>query len=431
MEFFERMGRGIHAAWRRRNFDEDAFPELALAALQASPPADSVTYADVVRAWVFAGEVPRNISSEHFGQPAITVFAHERFYIEVLCWMDASTAVHQHGFSGAFHVMAGSSLHTTYRFAPGERIDSQMLLGEVVHERSELLTRGASRMIRAGAGFIHSLFHLDRPSISVVVRTARESDRLPQWEYFPPYLALDSTHGEERRRRRLTQTLDMLFSTDPPGYDQLVDRLVAESDLSLIHATLLHTLQQASGGPGAIAAERVTAIRTALRARFGAVADRLESSCRELLRASELVRRRDEILDRDLRFFVALLIHVPTRAAVLELVEEYTGRDPLAQVWEWVQALTRVHGVHTLQLLELELEVEPPRPAVPLDVLLHAVLRAMLAGARGDGVIAAIVGDLPDRGLEPFADSIRALEATLRAGGLRALFVDGGAAAVA
>src|SRR5690349_8051174 len=105
MDYFDRLGRSVRAAWRVKNFDERAFPEIALAALSDAPPAHHVTYADVTRAWVFDDDVPVNVAKEDFGQPSITVFSDERFAIDVLCWMDGSTAVHQHGFSGAFHVM--------------------------------------------------------------------------------------------------------------------------------------------------------------------------------------------------------------------------------------------------------------------------------------------------------------------------------------
>src|SRR5436190_12974294 len=116
MQLFRDMGGWIQAGWRQRQFDERAFPEVAMAALEKFPPCELGTYSDVVRAWVFDAELPINVSSKEFAQPGITVFSAERFYIEVLCWMDGTTAIHQHSFSGAFHVMAGSSIHSTYRF---------------------------------------------------------------------------------------------------------------------------------------------------------------------------------------------------------------------------------------------------------------------------------------------------------------------------
>ena len=116
-----------------------------------------------------------------------------------------------------------------------------------------------------------------------------------------------------------------------------------------------------------------------------------------------------------------MLIHAPTRAAALDLVARHTGQEPVARVLEWLRALIRVDGPNTVRLLELELEVEPPRPEVPLDALLHAILTAMIGGARGPGLLAALVAEFPARGLERFAGSLGALEATLRAGGLRPL----------
>jgi hypothetical protein len=35
--------------------------------------------------------------------------------IEALFWVDGTTSIHQHSFSGAFQVLAGKSIHSRYR----------------------------------------------------------------------------------------------------------------------------------------------------------------------------------------------------------------------------------------------------------------------------------------------------------------------------
>ena len=117
MNTFRELGLGILDRWRRADFDRDAFPDIAATALAERPPSVDVSPADVVR-WVHESPtlVPQADIDSKFGQPAITVFRCEAFYIDVLFWVDGTTAIHQHRFSGAFHVMRGSSLQSRYRF---------------------------------------------------------------------------------------------------------------------------------------------------------------------------------------------------------------------------------------------------------------------------------------------------------------------------
>jgi len=51
-----------------------------------------------------------------FGNPPITMFSGARFYIDVYYWLDGTTAIHQHSFTGAFQVLLGSSIHSRYSF---------------------------------------------------------------------------------------------------------------------------------------------------------------------------------------------------------------------------------------------------------------------------------------------------------------------------
>src|SRR5580698_1434849 len=117
LDFFRDIGLTILDRWRRADFDARAFPDVASGALHDRPPSAHVDAMDVVR-WVHDAPllVPQTDIAATFGQPPVNVFHCERFYIQVLFWLDGTTAIHQHAFSGAFHVMQGSSLESTYSF---------------------------------------------------------------------------------------------------------------------------------------------------------------------------------------------------------------------------------------------------------------------------------------------------------------------------
>src|SRR5262245_22949616 len=132
MEFFERMGRWVAKRWKACNYDERRFPAIATDALGEFPPHQSASLWDVVRWATTADELPFQDDIEaRFGNPPLTVYDGRGFRIEVLFWIHGVPGIHQHSFSGAFHVMKGSSIHTLWDFEPTERIETRLLLGKV------------------------------------------------------------------------------------------------------------------------------------------------------------------------------------------------------------------------------------------------------------------------------------------------------------
>ncbi len=158
-----------------------------------------MTFWDVAKWGLTAERLPPQVDlSAKFGQPPLTVYSGRDFRIEVLFWVQGVPAIHQHSFSGAFHVMHGSSLQSLWDFEPTEQVAMRLAFGRVSLKKAELLRKGDSRPIIAGNRLIHSTFHLDRPSLTVVVRTVGETDQLPQYSYLPPTIA----YAQKRRPLR-------------------------------------------------------------------------------------------------------------------------------------------------------------------------------------------------------------------------------------
>src|SRR5262249_44090820 len=183
------LGDLVQDRWRARRYDDATFPAIAEAALRELPPAEHLGAYDPLTWLVQASTIPKQrVEMEPFGQPPVQVYVTSRFFIETLYWIDGTTAIHQHAFNGAFHVLAGSSIHCLYSFDERTRMNSAVLLGELRRDALELLTRGDTRPILAGRAMRHSLFHLDRPSVTVVVRTYNVADSGPQYNYSLPGL---------------------------------------------------------------------------------------------------------------------------------------------------------------------------------------------------------------------------------------------------
>ncbi|WP_437962511.1 hypothetical protein WME76_45550 (plasmid) [Sorangium sp. So ce119] len=423
MEFFDQLGTLIQRRWRARDFEPGAFAEIAAAALRKLPPCDHTTYRDVVDAFVFDDALPVQPPDPRFGQPQIVVHEAPDFYIEVLCWVDATTAIHQHSFAGAFCVLEGSSLHTTYGFTPQRTLGSTLEIGALRFLASERLRAGDVRTIAPGRAFIHALFHLDRPSISVVVRTRRQADLGPQWSYLPPALALDQRAEEQHpTRARVAQLLTALGATDPAGYDRLIARAIAESDLATVWLAARHAHGAARKAPYRRSEAWLDAVLGAAAVRFGGSAGPLLATLDGAARAEDLMLRRADVHDPDLRFFLALLLNVPTRAELLDLVAAHAPGDPRATVMRWIRALTTARAPNHAVLLELELELDAPIDDMRVADLLHATIEGMLDGHTGDALaarVASVSGALP-----ALRDAIADLAARLRTGSLAPLFVD-------
>src|SRR5579872_7240447 len=207
-KFFNDLGGAVLERWKRENFSLVKFPQVARTALDKQPPAKCVDLPAFMRDFLLREEHPFQTDSP-FGEPEIVVYSHPRFYIQLLFWMDGTTAIHQHAFSGAFHVMHGSSIHAHYEFEKAWPVTPYMRVGNVRMKKIEILESGCTMPIVSGQQTIHSLFHLDSPSVTVVVRTQHDPDTGPQFNYLPPHVAIDPLHHDLLTMRR-NQLLDVL-----------------------------------------------------------------------------------------------------------------------------------------------------------------------------------------------------------------------------
>lgn len=334
MEYFRKLGETVEQRWSNSDFDERALPELADQALAESPAHHQVTIADLIE-WVQTTRaLPHQFDlSGTFGEPPLTVYRSGRLVVDVYFWLDGTTSIHQHSFSGAFQVLAGSSSHVSYRFDRDEQVSAGLQIGRLSHLRAELLRAGDTRPIPSGSAFIHSLFHLDRPSATVVIRTPTDVDCGPQFRYLKPFLAVDQ-HSNELVKRQL-QTLNLLWEMDREAYQ----RAIAEAAPRLDYGSLVAHLVQYAHLRGDMA--RLDDVLSAARRRHGARVEVLGPVLRELRRSSLVIQRRQRVHDAGHRFFLALLLDAPDREQLLRLVQaRYPGEDAIEKVIEWVRELT-------------------------------------------------------------------------------------------
>jgi len=353
MELFDELGAQVEDIWRRKNYNEDEFPAIAADALKGARLPEKLSAWDIVDWSLKQTELPRQRDVHgNFGDPPITVYSAPRFYIDVYFWFEGTTAIHQHGFCGAFQVLAGSSIHSWYEFERRFAVNTFCEIGDMSLKVCELLEVGDVQEIWAGRQYIHSLFHLDYPSATIVIRTERSPLHLPQYSYQKPYLAIDPFFEEPTTTKKL-QVLSALFRAGRTDTDEQVTRLLEVSDLQTSYSIL-------SQMRSFLRSNQLTEMFTPETAgtRFGAfleVVARVHGTAGEAMRPvfdhqdkiDEIVKRRNYVTNAEHRFFMALLLNVEGRSRIFSLIKQrYPDADPVEKVLDWTfdLAQTRVMG---------------------------------------------------------------------------------------
>src|SRR5262245_65760463 len=112
MKLFADLGRRLDAQWSDSREDLGSWPARAALALDEARPCDHVTMAEIAAWAIGTDQLPVQLDpAGRFGQPPITLYRGDHFVIDVLFWIEASLAIHQHAFYGAFHMLRSEESH--------------------------------------------------------------------------------------------------------------------------------------------------------------------------------------------------------------------------------------------------------------------------------------------------------------------------------
>ena len=333
--YFQSLGERIERRWLEHSYNEEIFPQLAQDVLEQVPPAGHVTVSDIVE-WTFGGaQAFRQPHQAHlFGEPPVMLFQASRFYIEALFWLSGTTSIHEHSFSGAFAVLAGSSVHSHWHFVPERTINSRMACGHLERVSTEILREGGLRPIHAGDRLIHQLFHLELPSVTIVIRTYGERHHRPQYSYLPPGLAIDPEDSDELRIRRLL-LLDGMVHGKIDGLRKYACRLIEDGDLE----TLFYTFSRLTRRK--VDKKMLEELYGIARERCGDIVDLFRNVCEWERRTRIVIALRAKVHDPGARFLLALLMLMPDREAIFEMVQlQVPDSEPLAIIETWLKAIS-------------------------------------------------------------------------------------------
>lgn len=363
MELFKKLGAEIEVLWREKNYDETALPEIAAQKLKEFAIPDKISAWDVIEWTLNEVNLPTQKDLHaSFGDPPITVYNSPRFFIDVYFWLEGTTSIHQHGFCGAFQVLHGSSLHSWYGFEQQESINSFIEIGEINLKDCHLLNVGDVQKIRAGKQYIHSLFHLEQPSVTIVVRTDKSPMFLPQYSYYKPFLAIDPFFEEANTTKKM-QAINALIRVKHPETDKFIANWLKQADFQTSFAVLSNVrplfasseLEQLFNLDKS--ESRFDALLEIVRERHGERANIFSKVFAHEAKVQEIVRRRAVITEPEHRFFLALLMNVEGKERIFSLIKErFPDAEPLDKVLDWTFELanTKVLGLNIPNAVGIE-----------------------------------------------------------------------------
>jgi hypothetical protein len=344
---FRELGILVESRWRAQNYDDALFPEIAANALAEVSPATRVDAWDIVTAFTSEYALPAQQDIEgSFGNPPITLFSGSRFYIDVYFWLDGTTTKHQHAFAGAFQVLLGSSLHSHYTFSDEQRINPHFSIGRLKLNEVQLLSVDDIKQIIPGRNYIHSLFHLDRPSATITVRTVGLPNFQPQFSYLPPGIAFDPVFKESGLIKK-RQIAHLLLGMQHGEADEMIAQILSSSDLHTDFMVLDVIYQNLQGGLQKFLgishnADRFEKLLAIVRRKHGPLVDCFMAAFTENDHLNDLARRRSYVHSPEHRFFFALLMNATGRQRILNLVaQRFPDQDPAETIVDWVDELAQ------------------------------------------------------------------------------------------
>ena len=250
-------------------------------------------------------------NKENFSDFPIILYKNDDFIIQALHWYEASTSIHDHRFDGAFKVLKGSSIETTYDFETNDDTAERTQSGSLTKRRIRHLKVGDTCEINGGNRYIHSLFHIESPSITLIIRTHSKESYPAQRDYHAPSLSSECFYQRAEANKLaaiVNADAGRLFSFDKEFYQQLFVDLEKFQLIRLIPM---------------LVKKNDSAIKEVLINLYG------EQEAAEIIAVTELTHYRRQlnflrkgITDYESRLVLAVMINSSTRAEAAQLLTE-------------------------------------------------------------------------------------------------------------
>ncbi len=409
----------LEIEWRKVGYDHDMFTELAVEFLKKLNLHQDITLASLL-AWDLTTTEHERYRATGFGQPAIRLYSHSLFFIEALPWLESTTSIHEHSFSGAFQVLEGSSLQSRWRFIEESRMGRTMKIGDVTLRDWELLKAGDVRPIYQGVESAHALFHLQYPSLSLVIRTLGPSKGILQYDYVGRRLAIPFTspvHSDSAVTNKYQQSLNTAYKTQSlDDFENLFESFIATRDEETILRTLFSISWLEELGK---TKERLARLETMLNNRsitknsnviLSALKDRYSD------RDTLALRRRYQSAKH--RLFFGMVNLIKSKSAILQAFAEFLPTDtPEVSLFDLLIDMIEISENGGAEILGVNIERDDDNPMISTpEEIWRAVLNAIILDNATDpsAFNNALEAHLPEQDVSQFSAEFEALRQMLQ-----------------
>jgi len=220
-------------------------------------------------------------------------------------------------------VLTGSSINAEYVFSNITKINHHFYLGELSSPVVRKLTQGTVETIYSGKRFIHAAFHLEKPTVSIVVRSHQDDDAMPQFEYRGKHLRIVRDFVPEFAKK--IQALRFLEAEQHDKFrDCFMDTFInspTDDRYWLARAFYMNLRKDDKLWNFLLNFRKQETMRK--------IIDSIEEE-RLLIQG---VKLRSKIQDPDLKYFIALLLNIPTWNGLLEFQRKQDGNIASVQRW--------------------------------------------------------------------------------------------------
>lgn len=107
-----------------------------------------------------------------FGEPSVLLFETESWVFELIYWHSMVSAIHEHSYPGAFLTVGGRRAHLEFTWEEHRSVcgTSRCAIGQLKASKAQVLKPGVVTRILPFEKFIHTVWPLDRPCLTVVIR---------------------------------------------------------------------------------------------------------------------------------------------------------------------------------------------------------------------------------------------------------------------
>ncbi len=337
---YKSLGEEIEKTYRKVDYDEDSLPEISAERL-------SRLDIDFEFSLESIGDYLCNTSVQQtpelrFSNLPIVMYHGKFVEVSLYVWTDSSTSIHQHAFGGAFRVLQGSSIQTRYKFDEHQRINTCLLIGSTTVEEIELLSAGSVQQINSGKhGLVHRLFHLERPTTTLVIRDYHRVWDQPQYSIYPPHIAF--AHFELAADDQVAMMSRILKVSETLDHSETVKIWmgnVTTLDFPRLYAVLVYNYDSLRSDE-----ERQNFINAAKK-KHPEHYQYLEEFIVHAKHRDSLIASRRNVHDPELRTFLALLLNVPDRKSIIKLIGKlFPGEEPISLCNKWLTQLSAEDGV--------------------------------------------------------------------------------------